>query len=112
MGDWRRAVVVGEEVWYNIKTREVTSHRPNNYHSTPEGRDDSIVEPDAVAEMTPLEDEPREDRARGSLKLPKEVRVPRQGHIIRLGPGPRPRSHRIGDDPLKFHQPSHANPPR
>ncbi|KAF4662238.1 hypothetical protein FOZ61_002624 [Perkinsus olseni] len=31
MGDWRRAVVVGQEVWYNVKTSEVTSERPKQH---------------------------------------------------------------------------------
>ncbi|KAF4716762.1 hypothetical protein FOZ63_032706 [Perkinsus olseni] len=117
MGDWRRAVVVGQEVWYNVKTREVTSARPRQYRY----RRDRLEGPQpqatstpsvaaVVAEVPPLAErddksraEESESRREGEKRPqpPRRLDFRRKSRIIRVG-GARP-SHRVGDDPVKFH---------
>ncbi|KAF4731998.1 hypothetical protein FOZ63_001804, partial [Perkinsus olseni] len=73
MGDWRRAVVVGQEVWYNVKTSEVTSERPKQFRyrrhqsEAPPAKAASKPSVSAVmAEVPPLAERDDENRAEES----------------------------------------------
>ncbi|KAF4663225.1 hypothetical protein FOL47_005850 [Perkinsus chesapeaki] len=109
MGDWRHAMVVGDEVWYNVKTREVTSERPEIYRHRK-------LRPPAVArahtrraeqlpsggvsvtENATEKIEGKLDTFRGPVV--DAARRSRRRHVVRLGITKT--KHRIGNDPLKL----------
>ncbi|KAF4685509.1 hypothetical protein FOZ60_006496 [Perkinsus olseni] len=117
MGDWRRAVVVGQEVWYNVKTSEVTSEEPKQYryrrHQSEGPPAKATSKPSVAAVVGEValvvkEDdrsraEESESRREGEKRpqSPRRLEGRRKSRIIRVG-GARP-SHRVGDDPVKFH---------